>query len=163
VTAIPGIESREHAALFNPAAVALVLARQCQGAVERGRSSLPLSLAYMGTLMVFHPRVRAALPGTISTNFVTWLERNPQAKADVATSIRGSGTWLNMGVSFSLAHQVCEWSPPASLQTGSAAPSPRIQGSTEMSEMERRAFFVGRWLPEAGSEATVLALLGTRP
>lgn len=153
-------ESREHRALFNPAAVALVLARQCQGGMERGRSSLPLSLGFVGSLIAFHPRARRSLPGTIRTNFITWLERNPQTKVDIAASLRGSQPWLRQGLSFALAQGVCDWVAPASLATGASAPALRIIGESEMAEMQRSAFFLGRWLPEAGSEATVLALLG---
>lgn len=156
-------ESREYRALFNPAAVAVVLARQCQGAVDRGRSSVPLTVAAAGTLIAFHPRARKALPGNIRTNLVSWLEREPQVKVDVAASLRGSQGWLRQGVVFALAHDVCSWLGPASIGVGSAAPALRIAGDSDMTEMQRSAFFLGRWLPEAGSEATVLALLGMRP
>lgn len=156
-------DAREHRALFNPAAVALVLARQCEGGLDRGRPVLPLSLACVGALIAFHPRARMTLPSTIRTSFVTWLERNPQARVDVAASLRGSHLWLRQGLTFALAHGVCAWVAPSSLATGPSAPSRRISGESEMAEMQRSAYFLGRWLPEAGSEATVMALLGMRP
>lgn len=156
-------ESREHRALFNPAAVSVVLARQCQGSSDRGRAELAMSLASVGLVIAFHPRARGALPSTIRTNFVTWLEREPQVKVDVAASLRGSQDWLRQGLTFALSHGVCNWVAPASLTIGPAAPPVGISGQSEMVEMQRSAYFLGRWLPEAGSEATVLALLGMRP
>ena len=157
------MESREHRALFNPAAVSVVLARQCQGSRQRGRTQIPLTIALAGSLIAFHPRARLILPGNVGANFVTWLEREPQVKVDVAASLRGSSHWLRQGLAFALSNNVCAWIGPASLAIGDAAPEDKISGHSEMAEIQRSAYFLGRWLPEAGTEATVLALLGMRP
>lgn len=149
--------------LFNPAFLALLLFQATRGYEEEAGRGQPLPLAYLGTSVALHRPIRELLPRAVSTNLLTWLQRNQVVRAVVPAQATGLSPLLREGALFALASGLLRVDDAGDLRAANVS-RPRLHGATaEIEDCQRRAIFMGRWLSRSGSAATVLALFGIRP
>ncbi|WP_420898270.1 three component ABC system middle component [Cryobacterium sinapicolor] len=161
-------ESREVAALFNPAVIALVLIRSVSAGHDAHTNTktvagLPLVYAPMVAALALYPDLRATLSMTISTQFGTWLERSAAARIFMPERVRSLVPLVNEGLLFALANDVLVLQDGI-LVPGSAGPKKATSGkSADIVAAQKGAAYLGRWLPNCGTPAAVCARLGITP
>ncbi|MFI5706338.1 three component ABC system middle component [Kribbella sp. NPDC051620] len=157
------VASSETAALLNPAFIALVLRRAVEGHLEASAAPMPLVLAYPISGIALYPRARDALTNVITTNVTSWISRNPRLRAELPPRMASLVPFVNEGLLFGLRADIVILSD-ATLTLGGHGPHKSARGdSAEVVVTQRAARYLGRWFSQAGSPATVLALLGVRP
>ena len=155
---------KEEKALFNPAFLAIVLARVSEGHHQRFGEPVPLPIAILSSTLVLHRPTRERLPNTIATNMLAWIERNADLTATVGIHAPALVPHLKEGLLFSLTDGLCRLTESGGIVPGRNKPPTQITGQTaDVIACQRKAFFVGRWLAGAGTPATILALFGLRP
>lgn len=155
---------REERYLFNPAFLALLLARSSKG-YERERL-LPMSipLAFLSLSITLHRPTRELLPRTVATNLVRWAQENPYVVTVTPTRAGAFVPLFRESLLFAVANKVCSITPGAGLRPAPDFWLPAPRGRTDdMVQCQRSAIFLGRWLARAGPPPTVLALFGVRP
>jgi len=154
----------EDRALLNPAFTSVLIARFSGSYQEATSGPAPVTLTFLAVTMILHGPTRSALPARTSTNFLSWLENNDEIRIKLPDKAAGIAPIIREGLLFSLANDICRFVPPTMVSLGARRPRGAPQGrSAEVVQCQRSAMFLGRWLPRAGGEATVLALLGVRP
>ena len=155
---------REEAFLFNPAFLAVLLARACEGYEAEKESPMPITLGFVSLSLALHRPTRLRFPRAVSTNLLRWTLDNPDLLATAPTRANALVPLLRNGLLFALANGVCSLASHASISVAPDADLPSARGITnEVVECQRSAQFVGRWFGRAGSQETVLAVLGIRP
>lgn len=156
-------KSPEVAALFNPALVALLLVRAARSYQNESSESLPLVYAPIITTISLYPEARSTLSMNVSTKFATWIDRSSYLQSLLREKIVDMVPTVNEGILFALLYNVLR------LREGGLAPGDirlanAVRADTEdVATAQRVATYLGRWLPRAGSPATVCAMLGVAP
>jgi hypothetical protein len=157
------MKSPEVAALFNPAFIALLLVRSARTYHREAEESLPLIYAPIITTISLYPEARSTLSMNVTTKFAAWIDRSAHMQPSLSAKIVDMVPIVNEAILFALLHNVLL------LREGGLAPggtklANTIRGDTEDAEFAQRvAAYLGRWLPRAGSPATVCAMLGVAP
>lgn len=157
-------QSQEDRALFNPAFIALLIARFVAAYQKTDGTAAPMSLTYLATTMVLHRPTRDILPSRTSANYVAWIAQNDHIRIALPDAAKKVAPVVGEGLLFALVNGVCVLTPPVMIGVGGKAPKTRISGRTqEVISCQRAAEFLGRWFARAGNEATILALMGVTP
>jgi hypothetical protein len=152
---------REDAALFNPAFLALLLARSADGHAREVNRPIPIPLSFLAVSVALNRSSRESLPRTIRTNLLRWMDENPEEATTLAVRASAIAPAAREALLFAIAHGVCEIAPDATIRVPVKRRLGPIRGATaEVEATQRAADFLGRWFGRAGSPATVLALLG---
>jgi ABC-3C biological conflict system middle component len=155
--------SPEIAALFNPALITLLLVRSTRSYQNEIGESLPLVYAPIIATVSLYPEARSTLSMNVATKFATWIDRSSHLQSLLREKIVDMVPTVNEGVLFALLYNALQ------LREGGLAPGDvrlanSIRADTEdVATAQRVAAYLGRWLPRAGSPATVCAMLGVAP
>lgn len=156
--------SREERALYNPAFTALLAGRAVQGHLDRYNQPCPLAVAVLASVMALQPAVRRVLPETVRSGLIRWLEENKSVKVAMLQNATALSAVVRPGVVLALHNRVLGIDESGHLFVEPRRLPKKISGLTpEIDAIETAAYFLGRWLPSAGSLSTVMALLGVRP
>ncbi|MFK8846218.1 three component ABC system middle component [Streptomyces sp. Ac-502] len=98
--------SREERALFNPAFTALVCVRAVQGYEKQYRSACPLPVAVTAAVMALQPSIRTALPATIRTGLMNWLDENEAVRVAMGLNAAALAAVVRPGLLFALQSDV---------------------------------------------------------
>ncbi|MGA5278231.1 three component ABC system middle component [Streptomyces cellulosae] len=153
--------SREERALFNPAFTALVCVRAVQGYQKQYRSACPLPVAATAAVMALQPSIRTALPATLRTGLMNWLDENEAVRVSMGLNAAALAAVVRPGLLFALQSNVLR------LQGSGLTVKPRAvtalkDGPEQNTAIQKAAHQLGRWLPSTGSISTVLTLLGVQ-
>ncbi|MGW2638552.1 three component ABC system middle component [Streptomyces sp. NPDC001348] len=154
--------SREERGLFNPAFTALVCARAVQGCEQQYAAACPLPVAVTAAVMALQPSIRAALPATLRTGLMGWLDTNEAVRVAMGLNAAALAAVVRPGLLFALQSDVLRF------QGSGLTVTPRalgrvIKGGTEQNTaVQQAAHQLGRWLPSTGSISTVMTLLGVQ-
>jgi hypothetical protein len=155
--------SREERVLFNPAFTALVCCRVVQGHASKHTPACPLPIVFVAAIMALQPSVRGLLPRNTNASVPTWVEGNEEVRVHMAANSQGLMNVLRPGLVLALQTEMLALES-SDLILRKGAISAAISGSApEVVAIQRTAHMLGRWLPTAGTTATVLTLLGVRP
>ncbi|MFE3876350.1 three component ABC system middle component [Kitasatospora sp. NPDC059146] len=155
--------SREERALYNPAFTALLCTRAVQGHERQYDSPCPLPVAVVAGIMALQPSVRAALPGTLNSGLMKWLEANDGVRIAMTRNAAPLAAVVRPGVLFALQTRTL-LATTGGLTLALGPTTKGVKGATDQTiAMQQAAQFLGRWLPSTGSLSTVLALLGVKP
>ncbi len=156
--------SREERALYNPAFTALLVCRAVQGYEFQYRDPCPITLAVLSTVMALQPAVRQALPRTLNSGLIRWLEENKTVKIAMSQNTTALAAVVRPGLLLALQTQVlrCDDQGRLGIPSGQLRKKP-TGGTKEVVAIQKAAYMLGRWLPSAGSLSTVMTLLGVRP
>lgn len=156
-------EPPEVAALFNPALIALLLARSTRSHLEETSDGLPFLYAPIIVTICLHPTVRSTLSMNIRTQFATWVQRSAGVDPPLQARIAEMVPIVNEGVLFALIHDILKVERGV-LAPGTTSPTRAVRGDTaDMEDAQKAAVYLGRWIAHAGSQSTVCAMLGVRP
>ncbi|MFD6770944.1 three component ABC system middle component [Micromonospora chalcea] len=149
------------AAMLNPALIAVILATAADGYRKESDRALPWPLAFIIVPLVLHRGTRQALPTSTRTHLATWTSRNPLLRTGFPPRAQSLVEPVREGVRFGLAQGVLTIEGDA-LQGRTRRPK-GFQMPDELTDILRRASFVGRWLAKIDNTATVFAVLGVTP
>jgi hypothetical protein len=153
----------EVAHLFNPAFCATVLGYAARGFAEERAAGFPWLLAYIVIPLVLHKSTREVTPTTKRTKFHTWVERNPAIRIGFAERARNMVPHVREAIIFGASAGFLVVDPKGNVFAGSAIPRKDMASdSAEVRDCIRRARTLGAVLAGAGSEYTVLAMLGVQ-
>jgi ABC-3C biological conflict system middle component len=148
-------------ALFNPAFVAVLIARAAAGHRRERDASLPLALGYLVAPMVLHTPTRDALP-RVNARLARWADEHQLVRAELRWRAPQLSSVTRHALRFGLRHELIGLTP-AGIDAAPAVARLPAPDSGDASDCWKKAELLGRWLPRAGPPATVLALLGVRP
>lgn len=158
--------SREERGLLNPSFCSMLLWHAARGRVRDNINPLSFEEAFLVLPLVLHRQTREDLPRTLRTSLAVWLDSNPLARGRVANRAKLLVPFTKEALTFAGVHNFIE------IRSGQLLPvntkskvvkSFLLTTSGEVRECAKKAEFVGKWFAEAGSPATVLALVGVRP
>lgn len=157
----------EERRLLNPAFCAQLVWRAARGHVSSGNTALSLEEAFLVLPMVLHGEIRQSLPRDTRTSLAVWLESEPLARRWIAAGARRLVPFTKEALLFGGVHGFLEFVGPQvrAVDARWTQHETRLTNlaSDEVRECAKRAEFVGKWLAQAGSAPTVLAILGVRP
>lgn len=157
--------SLEDRRLLNPAFCGVLVAATAAGHEREVGRGLPYVYAFLVLPLVLHPETRERLPISVATKLVTWTERNgelvaqvPRRMADLAPASRAGLLFASIGgaITFGQAAAISSADGGKAISSYEKAPS----STPEISQIVRRAVFLGPWFSGSGTQATVLAALG---
>jgi hypothetical protein len=158
--------SHEERALLNPGFCATLLWHAARGYASEGDIALSFEESFLVLPFVLHRGTRETLPRSSRTSLAAWLDEYPLARGRVASRARLLVPFTKEALTFGGAHGLIR------LDEGRLRADPVWQRtvnrtlkvtSDEVKGCASRAAFIGKWFAEAGSAATVLALIGVRP
>jgi hypothetical protein len=152
----------EELALFNPAYVAVLIARVIEGARREVDVDPMLPVALVATAIALDEQVRSTLTMTIRSHLGAWKYSNPAAVSRVPLLCRIHQASFRRGLMFGIRHRLIALDG-ANIAFGTTSIRKSLSGfSEDVEASQRAAFYLGRWLSSSGSAASVLALLGVR-
>ena len=158
--------SREERALLNPAFCTNLLWHAAHGYSDGHNSFLSFEESFLVLPIVLHRETREGLPRFTRTSLAVWLHENPLARSKVVSRVRLLVPFTKEALSFGGMYGFVQLSGgklQAELAWRKAINQVLKEASAEVRDCAKRADFVGKWFAEAGSAATVLALMGVRP
>lgn len=165
-------------AMFNAPFIGSVVVAAADGyAAERDGSAMPFSLAFIAAPLVLDARTRQALPRSMSTHMVDWIDRNPAVRAAFPERAAQLVGVVRAGVRWALRVDAARLDDGAvraakTVRTGVAArrvlagaagPLGMFVDESDAVDILSAARLVGRWLTKNENTSTTYALLGVRP
>lgn len=146
--------------LLNPAFCGRLLAH---AVIEHRPKPLPFALVPLVLPLVLHRKTRDALPTSVRSPFITWVEDHPEVRIGLADRVTRALPFTRESLLF-MSRQ--GW---LSLEGGAvSALRPRAlrslaRDSDETKDCVLKARLLGRWLAQAGRPATIYAALAITP
>lgn len=157
----------EERRLLNPAFCAHLVWRAARGHASAGANALAMEEAFLVLPMVLHGEIRESLPRDTRTSLAVWIETEPLAKRWITAGARRLVPFTKEALLFGGMHGFIEFAGTKvhAIERQWSRLEARItsQASDEVKECAKRAEFVGKWMAQTGSAATVMALLGVQP
>lgn len=153
----------EEAALFNPAFVAVVIQQVAAEYQLESNHPLPLELAFLAVPVLLVSNVRLLLPRKKNSSLAGWLQSNPEVRLNFAGMARSMVPVVREGILYGTRGGVLRLSGIGLEALPVRALNTIGERSSEVSEILRKANFVGRWYASAGTTDTVMILWGVQP
>lgn len=158
--------SREERAILNPGFCANLLWHAARGYSDGRATALSFEESFLVLPFVLHRETREGLPRSTRTSLAVWLYENPLARSRVASRARLLVPFTKESLTFGGVHGLIRLDGGrvhAELDWRKTVNKVLKESSEEVRDCAKRADFVGKWFAQAGSAATVLALMGVRP
>lgn len=158
--------SREEAYLLNPSFCALIAWSSAIGYQGDGTQGMPYVLPFVAVPLTLHKPTREALPRTVRTSMMAWIEENTYFRVGFAERASSLAPFVREALLFGAVHGLFAFDNERRLVP---APRPRslrgyLQDATdEVKDCVKKAEFVGKWLVASGSVETTMALWGVKP
>ncbi len=159
----------EVANLLNPAFCGFLLREAVSSYVSEAGEGMPLSLCFLVLPFVLHSPTREALPSSIRTTLLAWLQANPEVRLEFAFRVRSITPFTREALRFLIIRELIS-TDGGILRVGTGnlnnarGLQTRITSATEeIADCVVRARFLGRWLALAPDEVTVYNFLGVQP
>lgn len=157
-------QTREEAALFNPAFIGLLTRQMAAGYQQAHLQGLHPALPFIGVPIVLHKTTRESLPRDLRTTMANWLHQSPERRLGFDQRARAMAPHIRQGMRFALRNGVIAAREGAYVSLPLAEESPQgIIVTDELRACLTRALFVGRWFGAVGTPHTIFALWGVRP
>lgn len=157
----------EEANLFNPAFCTTLIAKTVDEHRKKVDRPLPFSLCFIVLPIILHQGTRSALPGTIMTSMLSWVQDHRNQLVGFAQRVERIRPITRETLLFGLQHQVLSLNGNGDVELGSkhrSATEKRTELFTdEARDCVDRAGFVGRWFATAGTTATIYAAWSVTP
>ncbi|MDA8118630.1 MAG: DUF6521 family protein [Gammaproteobacteria bacterium] len=158
--------SHEERALLNPGFCANLLWQAASGYSTGVEGALSFEESFLVLPFVLHRETREALPRSSRTSLAVWIDENPLARGRVANHARLLVSFTKEALMFGGVHgliRLDEGRVWAQTTWRRAVNRTLTKSSDEVKACAKRAAFIGKWFAQAGSAATVCALIGVRP
>lgn len=157
----------EERRLLNPAFCAHLVWRAARGHASAGPCPLGLEESFLVLPMVLHGEIRESLPRDTRTSLAVWMESEPFVRRWITAGARRLVPFTKEALLFGGVHGFIELAGAKvhAVERQWARLEARVtsQATREVKDCAKRAEFVGKWMAQTGSAATVLALLGVQP
>ena len=127
---------------------------------------MPFEESFLLLPFLLHRATREDLPRSTRTSLAVWLEEKPLARGRIAARARLLVPITKEALLFGGVHGLIHLDGGRLRAEGAwrrELDPVLLETTDEVKECVARASFVGKWFGEAGSGATVLALVGVRP
>lgn len=158
--------SHEERALLNPGFCANLLWHAANGYANGDESALSFEESFLVLPFVLHRETRETLPRSSRTSLAVWIDENPLARGRVASRARLLIPFTKEALMFGGVHGLIRIDGGrlrAEATWKRVVNQTLTESSDEVKSCAKRAAFIGKWFAQAGSAATVLALIGVRP
>ncbi|MGC5041491.1 three component ABC system middle component [Streptomyces sp. DT190] len=156
--------SRDERALYNPAFTGLTVARCVQGHQAEVNRPCPVAVAILAAVMALQPTIRNVLPRSTASGLHRWVQEHSAVRSSMALNATAIAGVVRPGLLMALQTRTLVCDIDGNLHVPKRALKKAITGeSDDVVAVQKAAFFLGRWLPSAGSISTVMTLLGVRP
>ena len=158
--------TQEERSLLNPGFCANLLWHAARGYANEDDAVMSFEELFLVFPFVLHRGTRDALPRSTRTSLAVWLQENPLVRGRVANRAQVLVPFTKEALMFAGMHGLIRFESGkvyAEPAQGTTINRVLRQSSDEVKLCAKRAEFVGKWFAQAGSPATVLALLGVRP
>jgi hypothetical protein len=152
--------------LLNPSFCGLLLRAVVAEYVRESKEGLPFALAFLVLPVVLHKATRDALPTSVATSLLGWLQDHPEARVGFAERTRSLVPFTQEALRFVLGRGVLALDDGGALRPGAA----RIRSSTTLEEESeevraclQRARLLGRWFARGGNASVIFRLWGIAP
>lgn len=155
--------------LFNPAFCAHLIHDALKGYQQEKNEGMPYPLLFLILPVILHKQTRDSLPRGVSTKFHVWLNKNSHLRVDFAqrtrdlVSITREALYFGIDsghITMSDADTFISTKKPFKKTTELLKSELDI---SEISEIRKRAPFMGRWYGQAGTVASIYVMWGIRP
>lgn len=149
--------------LLNPAYMALLLNRVCDGYRSESKQGLPFALAYLALPMLLHSGTAEELPKTIKTKVYAWIQEHPEILVSFPSRARSLAPYIREAILFGINQRALHIDPDGRVL---AAPLDRLKHWERKpcsKESSKRAHLLGRLYAQANDVASLFAMCGVRP
>jgi len=154
----------ELANLFNPAFCAVVLQNAIRGYHKEAKQGMPFPLLLLVLPLVLHASTRRALPATTRTKLHVWLQAQPEVRVGFAARARHMVPYTKEALAFGIQTQIIQILDDGSfIRIQRKLRSISWPSHLEVATCYEKAYFIGRWLAQAGEVATIYTMWGIRP
>lgn len=154
----------EIAYLLNPAFCSLLIRESVYSYTNEEQHGLPYALAFLTLPIILHQTTRKALPDRASTRMFDWLDRHPHLKTGFAGRTKSLVPYTRESIIFGIQKDILAIETEGRLRSVNSPSQPSTWPSTsEASECQERARFLGRWYAQTGDATTIFRLWGVRP
>lgn len=158
--------SHEERVLLNPGFCANLIWHAARGYAGDGDSALSFEESFLVLPFVLHRETREGLPRSSRTSLAVWLDENPLARSRVASRAQMLVPFTKEALTFGGVHGFIRLEGGrlrAEVAWKKAVNRALKESSDEVRSCTKRADFIGKWFAQAGSAATIFALIGVRP
>jgi len=158
--------SHEERVLLNPGFCANIIWHAARGYKEEGGGTLSFEESFLVLPFVLHRETRGELPRTSRTSLAVWLDEYPLARSRVATRAQLLVPFTKEALTFGGVHgfiRIEGGRLRAEASWKKSVDRALKESSDEVRTCIKRADFIGKWFAQAGSAATIFALIGVRP
>ncbi len=158
--------SHEEQVLLNPGFCANIIWHAARGYEGEGGGALTFEESFLVLPFVLHRETREGLPRTTRTSLAVWLDENPLARSRVTSRARLLIPFTKEALTFGGVHGFIRLEKGrlhAEATWKKVVDRVLKETSSEVRSCVKRANFLGKWFAQAGSAATIFALIGVRP
>lgn len=150
----------DHARLFNPAYVGVLVHDIIEGYAAKRGGRCPLPLVFPAMTFVLHPGVRDALPKSSAKRMASWLRERPELRGEILVATEGLVPTVREGMILAVR---CGWlgADGHGLLPGSKPGSTKAAGG--LGDDRKAAGWIGGWFAAAGDAKDVFLILGATP
>jgi hypothetical protein len=153
----------ERDALYNPAFIALILARAAAEHERRTGDGLPFALAFLVAPIVLHGPTRRELPKQARSKMALWLEEHPVQRAGLGRRAASLVPPVRAGIRYGLRSRTLILEDANLTAAKIGVPGDEITLSAEVNNILTRASFMGGWFALAGPASSIYALWRVEP
>ena len=158
------LPSQEETRLFNPAFLSLIVREAAKGYSQETQAPFPLPLAFVVPAVTLHRRSREALPGTVRTDLLVWMQQHPEIRFLAAGRAARLSIYVKQGILLGSHARILNVGPSGlGVGEGLVSNSALSRVTLEAGSCLSRARFMGRWMARSGSPIYQLTLWGIVP
>jgi hypothetical protein len=145
--------------LFNPAFLALIVREAARGHRDEVDLPLPFELAFLGVAIGTHDQIVESLPANIATSMLTWADRNPLGRIQIAPRAKELVPMTREAIRLGARTGALTVSDTGQISAGALRRGPGARAIREGPNFQA-SFFLGRWMARVGDPVTTLRIWG---
>lgn len=150
--------------LFNPAFCGWILFEVVKSFHSEKGEGMPTPLFFLILPLVLHKKTRESLPARKNSNLRLWTSENASIMIDFGTRAQRMKKISYLALSQMIVAKKLK------IENSKIVPSGSLRGvnslkslSTEISEIQKKTLFMGKWLAHSGHVASIYTSFGVRP
>lgn len=152
----------ELANLFNPAFLAILLARVSEGYKIQSSKDLPYPVAFLAMPLIIYPNCRHLLPKSAVSKLHIWLSENQEILFEFPELASSTSPYVREAILFGISHQVLEFSHGGNLVPKDIKLKKWVK-EPQNAEVTKKAVLVGRLLGQITEIHSLFSIFGVRP
>lgn len=156
----------DEANLYNPAFCGLLLRTCVEHYRKESGADMPYALAFLVLPLLLHTPTRKALPRSVATGLLMWLQGHPDVRLEFPDRAADFVPYTKEGIALAFAGDLLELVPGGHLGLPEKRlPAPSRMGAltAEVAECLEKAKFLGKWFARSGTASTIFTYLGVAP